>query len=53
MLLTLLNLLSLALCVSELPHSRLLADLYLCLKMLNCVLFLADIGKKCYICGVV
>ena len=31
-LLTLLNLLSLALCVSELPHTRLLADLYLCLK---------------------
>ena len=42
--------LSLALCVSELPLTRLLADLYLCLKMLKCVLFLADIGKKCYIC---
>ena len=30
-LLTLLNLLSLALCVSELPHTRLPADLFFCL----------------------
>ena len=28
-----LNLLSLALCVSKLPHTRLLAALYFCLKL--------------------
>ena len=34
-LLTSLNLLSLALCVSKLPHTRLLAALFFCLKIKN------------------